>query len=353
MSIRDRVSGTLEHRRFPTDEVEIRSTADGGLRFSGYASTTETPYRVGKFEETFARGAFKRCLNEEPDVVFLRNHEGLPLARTKSGTMTLTEDARGLKVDADLDPSDPDVQSLVPKIRRGDVTEMSFAFRATDDVWSERDTKRLVRSATIHKGDVSVVTHGANSATSVGIRSMVEELENRLGTCDSKHDRAEIENSIRKLQGLVGSRPNPAPVSRSALNLARARARRVGRSSSRAAPTGAAFARTGLERAKLARRATLPLYRPRSFSYGEVQALGRKNPAEAFKRLNGTYAWPITDEEDVRDAILAIGRTPKNEVLAVKRWVLMSAERVGGKGLIPKGWWDEVNPAMPHGTPRP
>lgn len=207
-SVRERLRGTYEVRRFPAADVEVRDTSDGGLRFSGYASTTETPYTVGGFEETFARGAFKRCLNEDPDVVLLVNHEGLPLARTKSGTMTLSEDARGLKVDADLDASDPDVQALVPKMRRGDLTEMSFAFRATDDEWSERDTKRLVRSATIHKGDVSVVTHGANDATSVGIRSLVEEFEHRGGKRNSKQDKAEIEDSISKLQALLEPEPD-------------------------------------------------------------------------------------------------------------------------------------------------
>src|ERR1035438_8532546 len=74
----ERLRGTIERRSFTTDGAEIRSTADGGLRFSGYASTTETPYTVGGFEETFAKGAFKRCLNSDPDVVFLINHEGLP-----------------------------------------------------------------------------------------------------------------------------------------------------------------------------------------------------------------------------------------------------------------------------------
>lgn len=234
----ERLRGTLEHRRFSTEGVEIRSTSDGGLRFTGYASTTETPYTVGGFEETFARGAFKRCLNEGPDVVLLVNHEGLPLARTSSGTMTLTEDARGLKVDADLDPDDPDVLALVPKMRRGDLTEMSFAFRATDDEWSERDTKRLVRSATIHKGDVSVVTNAANHSTTAGIRSLVEEFEERAGKKNNKQDKAEIEDSIQKLQGLLEDDPaeelqaeelKVQVVSRSAVDMARVRRARLGR----------------------------------------------------------------------------------------------------------------------------
>jgi HK97 family phage prohead protease len=239
----DRLRGTIERRSFSTDGAEIRSTADGGLRFSGYASTTETPYTVGGFEETFAKGAFKRCLNSEPDVCFLVNHEGLPLARTTSGTLTLTEDSRGLKVDADLDPSDPDVQAILPKMKRGDLTEMSFAFKATDDEWSDRDTKRLVRSATIHKGDVSVVTRGANGATYGSIRALVEDFEQRAGKQNSKKDRTEIEEAIEKLKGLLAKEETQAEaevqaqtegelkisVLRSELDVARAKRARLGR----------------------------------------------------------------------------------------------------------------------------
>ena len=207
--VRDRLAGTVERRDFTTEDVEIREASDGKLKFSGYASTSETPYQVGGFEETFAKGAFKRSLGENPDVVLLVNHTGLPLARTKSGTMTLSEDQRGLKVDAELDPSDPDVQAILPKMKRGDLTEMSFAFRATEDEWSERDTKRVVRSATIHKGDVSVVTRGANETTTSSLRSFLEVLEQRAGKKNSAADQAELKEIIAKATSLLEPEPDP------------------------------------------------------------------------------------------------------------------------------------------------
>jgi hypothetical protein len=46
------------------------------------------------------------------------------LARTKSGTLRLAEDERGLRIDATLDPTDPDVQRLIPKMKRGDMSQM-------------------------------------------------------------------------------------------------------------------------------------------------------------------------------------------------------------------------------------
>jgi HK97 family phage prohead protease len=180
---------------------------------------------VGAFEETFARGAFRQSLSNEPDVVLLINHEGLPLARTRSGTMTLSEDTRGLKVDAELDPSDPDVQALVPKMKRGDLTEMSFAFRATDDEWDARETKRLVRSATIHKGDVSMVTHGANTTAAGSVRDALVLLEQRAASEDDR-------DAIERLKGLLEpggeseaeeEKPELPPIIRSYVETARAR----------------------------------------------------------------------------------------------------------------------------------
>ena len=214
------LDGTYETRQFAASGLEVRETSDGGVRFSGYASTTESPYEVADFTETIARGAFKRTLGEEPDVVLLVNHTGMPLARTKSGTLTLSEDARGLRVDADLDPSDPDVQSLLPKMRRGDLSEMSFAFRATDQDWNDDYTNRLIRSVSIHRGDVSIVTMGANPTTSssVTFREAEEALvELRAGKAISKAREEQIkllaEQSKQvadELEGLLPQVDEPA-----------------------------------------------------------------------------------------------------------------------------------------------
>src|SRR5438045_2023228 len=108
--------GRLERRTTHTCPVELRENADGSLRLDGYACVTGVAYDVGGWcQETIMRGSFKRTLGEEPDVQLLVNHGvggSLPLARTRSGTMSLDEDQRGLHVVARLDPEDPDVQSL-------------------------------------------------------------------------------------------------------------------------------------------------------------------------------------------------------------------------------------------------
>ena len=159
-----------ERRTFHLERAELRENSDGTLSLSGYASVTGTPYDMGWYTESIKRGAFGKTLAENPDVQLLINHEGLPIARTGQN-MTLAEDKTGLRVEADLDASDPDVQRLAPKMRAGLIDQMSFAFRATRQAWNENYTDREIQECDIHRGDVSVVNQGANPATSVSIRS--------------------------------------------------------------------------------------------------------------------------------------------------------------------------------------
>lgn len=168
---------TPERRAFEAEKLEIRESQDGGWTLTGYASVTEVPYEVGFYTEKIARGAFKRTLKNEPDVTLLLNHgdggSGLPLARTKSGTLTLEEDRNGLYVEANLDPLDPDAQLLQRKMKRGDLDgQMSFAFQAIDQDWSDDFGERTLRSVEINRGDVSIVTQGASPTTSSMIRSL-------------------------------------------------------------------------------------------------------------------------------------------------------------------------------------
>jgi len=114
-------------QRTVTAQVEYRDDEQGPM-IVGHAATFNQPYQVGFFTETIHPEAFKRTLSLSPDVRLLVDHEGQPLARTKSGTLELGTDSRGLTVRATLDPSDPDVQRLIPKMRRGDLDQMSFAF---------------------------------------------------------------------------------------------------------------------------------------------------------------------------------------------------------------------------------
>jgi uncharacterized protein len=190
-----------ECRRFRVAPLELRDGA-GTLILAGYASVTERPYDMGFYTETIAAGAFKKTLSEDPDVQLLINHEGLPLARTTTGSLRLTEDGKGLHIEADLDPDDPDVARLAPKMARGDVDEMSFAFRAVRQEWDDDYTERRLSEVSIDRGDVSVVSYGANPATSVSLRAYADSLlELRAGKTLSTDTMATLQQVLDLVAG--------------------------------------------------------------------------------------------------------------------------------------------------------
>ena len=77
-------------------KFEIRADDDGMIKVSGYAAVFDQATEIGgQFNERIERGAFTDAIGRD-DVVFLVNHVGLPLARTRSGTLTLREDDHGL-----------------------------------------------------------------------------------------------------------------------------------------------------------------------------------------------------------------------------------------------------------------
>ena len=153
--------------------VEIRMEGEA-IKVSGYAAVfNEEADICGMFREVIAPGAFRDAIGRD-DVVFLVNHDGLPLARTRSGTLTLREDSRGLYMETELDPEDPDVRSIVPKMKRGDLDKMSFAFYPEVQEWDDSGETplRTIRQASL--SDVSIVTNPAYDGTDIGLRSLQE-----------------------------------------------------------------------------------------------------------------------------------------------------------------------------------
>ena len=151
--------------------AEIRAEADG-IKVEGYAAVfNEEAEIAGLFRERIEPGAFSEAIGRD-DVVFLINHEGLPLARTRSGTLTLTEDDRGLKMATTLDPEDPDVRNIAGKMKRGDLDKRSFAFFPEVQEWDDSGDLpvRTIKKASLF--DVSVVTTPAYEGTEIGLRSL-------------------------------------------------------------------------------------------------------------------------------------------------------------------------------------
>lgn len=155
--------------------AEIRAD-DDGIKVSGYAAVFDEETNIGgMFREVIKPGAFKAAVGRD-DVVFLINHDGLPLARTRSGTLTLKEDERGLYMETVLDADDPEVKSIVPKMKRGDLDKMSFAFRMENgkETWDDDEEdiplRMIERVGSLH--DVAIVTTPAYDGTEIGLRSL-------------------------------------------------------------------------------------------------------------------------------------------------------------------------------------
>lgn len=158
-----------------TFDVGDVTVEDHLVRVEGYASMTERAYEMydmyGDYSETISRGAFTKTLSERADVAFLANHEGLTMARTTNGTLVLEEDTLGLRNIATLDSRRSDVNNLVLAIERGDITQMSFAFRVVQQEWNEDFDERTIREVSLDRGDVSAVNYGANPNTIIGARA--------------------------------------------------------------------------------------------------------------------------------------------------------------------------------------
>ncbi|MFI2650197.1 HK97 family phage prohead protease [Micromonospora fulviviridis] len=188
-------------RQFTIDTVELRAAGDDKTTLDGYASITGEPYEVkdwlGTYMETIERGAFKKTLAEKDDVRLLLNHDGLPLARTSSGTMTLAEDSKGLHTVAELDRRSSLTNDVAVAMERGDLTEMSFAFSVTRQEWNGDYTERWIKEVKLY--DVSVVTFPANPATSAKLRSA------ELDDLDDDELRALVARAQRRLAPRIDS----------------------------------------------------------------------------------------------------------------------------------------------------
>ncbi len=183
-------------RNYGLDGVEVRAPSEGSTlaRFSGHAAATGLGYEMyggpesGGWMETVEPGAFKRTLGRNPDVAFLLNHGGMTMARTTAGNLRLNEDATGLAVGADLNTERSDVNDLVIAMRDRNITEMSFAFRVTQQQWLNADgdevdwrdlsgIDRRIQAVDLNQGDVSAVNYGASPFTDASLRSLLEYVD--------------------------------------------------------------------------------------------------------------------------------------------------------------------------------
>lgn len=164
----------IEHRVADFSDIEMRASEDGlKMTFRGYAAVFNSPSEPLPFIERIAPGAFKRSLRSRNEIKMFVNHNmDRVLGSTRAGTLRLTEDEKGLLVEADL-PNTTDGRDLSVLLERGDVSSMSFGFTVPPkgDKWSEDGMERTLTQVRLH--EVSVVTgFPAYEATTASVRNL-------------------------------------------------------------------------------------------------------------------------------------------------------------------------------------
>jgi HK97 family phage prohead protease len=172
----------VETRRIHINDFELRQGPTGdGMSFTGYAAVFNSDSEPLPFIERIAPGAFKKSLKGRNTIKMYMNHDSsMLLASTRSKTLRLEEDSKGLLVNADL-PDTTVGRDLSVLMKRGDVDSMSFGFSvpAGGDKWSDDGMTRELRQVRLH--EVSVVTgFPAYTATSASVRSL-DVLAERTG----------------------------------------------------------------------------------------------------------------------------------------------------------------------------
>jgi HK97 family phage prohead protease len=112
---------TTERRSFP---LEVRAK---GRRLEGYAAVFDETADIADFTEVIKPGAFAASLQRDDVPAFLDHDPTRLLARTRSKTLRLAEDARGLHFDLDV-PDTTHGRDVLALAERGDLGGASFGF---------------------------------------------------------------------------------------------------------------------------------------------------------------------------------------------------------------------------------
>jgi HK97 family phage prohead protease len=137
----------------------------------GYASTFE-PYLLFKdgdmeFYEEIDPRAFDNT--DMSDVIFLRDHSGSVLARTKNGSIELSVDSHGLKTRTDLSLTERS-REMYEDIAVKNYTQMSFSFVVGEEHFEEAgNTVTRVIDSVRKIYDISAVAFPQNPGTDIGV----------------------------------------------------------------------------------------------------------------------------------------------------------------------------------------
>jgi HK97 family phage prohead protease len=161
------MSETITAPEQRTIDVDVASLDTRGRTVVGYAALYDVlSDDLGGYREKIAPGAFNGVLDS--DVRALLNHDpNEVLGRTKSGTLRLFDEPKGLRFELDL-PDSPLGQNMRTAISRGDLDGASFRFEVGQEAW-DGDVRTVKTVKALH--DASLATYPAYPAASVELRT--------------------------------------------------------------------------------------------------------------------------------------------------------------------------------------
>lgn len=153
-----------------TIDVDVKDIDTRGRMLVGYAAVYGAQSAdLGGFTESIQAGAFAGVM--DADVRALLNHDpSQVLGRTRSGTLRLSDEERGLRFEVDL-PSSPLGDNVREAVKRGDIDGASFRFIVGEETW-DGDKRSIITVKDLQ--DVTVATYGAYPAASVELRTRPE-----------------------------------------------------------------------------------------------------------------------------------------------------------------------------------
>ncbi|MFL0489361.1 HK97 family phage prohead protease [Bacillus sp. 179-I 2A5 NHS] len=176
---------TKETRTFDITKLNTRdATEEQPSMITGYAAVFNSKTSIGGwFDEIIAPGAFARALSENGDIRALFNHNwDNVLGRTKSGTLRLEEDAKGLKFEVEL-PNTSTGRDLAESMSRGDINQCSFGFWVTEEGWDYNVEPALRTVKEVELYEISVVSIPAYDDTEASLvrgKEIGKEVEQRM-----------------------------------------------------------------------------------------------------------------------------------------------------------------------------
>ncbi|HDR3483930.1 TPA: HK97 family phage prohead protease [Bacillus pacificus] len=176
---------TKETRTFDITKLSTRdATEEQPSKITGYAAVFNSKTNIGGwFDEVIEPGAFARSLSENSDIRALFNHNwDNVLGRTKSGTLRLEEDEKGLKFEIEL-PNTSVGRDLAESMSRGDINQCSFGFWITEENWDYNVEPALRTIKEVELYEISVVSIPAYDDTEASLvrgKEIGKEVEQRM-----------------------------------------------------------------------------------------------------------------------------------------------------------------------------